>query len=71
MAHSVWFQKNKPLPHKRVASMPTEKPPYFHFVQVELLCRCLMPETFNDMVECEKCEDMFLHRDKKKVLQKR
>lgn len=52
------FQRKKmePFPHKKVASIPTDKATHFPFVQIELFCTCLMPETMDDMVECEECE---------------
>ena len=49
------FQKKKmePFPHKKVASIQTENAPFFPYVTLELFCTCHMPETYDDMVECE------------------
>ena len=48
----------EPFPHKKVKSIPKEYLGDFHFfcTQLELFCYCMMPETFDDMVECEECE---------------
>ena len=55
------FQKKKlePFPHKKVTSIPTENAPFFPYVTLELFCTCHMPETYNDMVECEERGEWF------------
>ena len=48
----------EPFPHKKVESIPKEYTGIRHFfiTQLELYCYCMMPETYDDMVECEECE---------------
>ena len=49
------FQKKmEPFPHK-VTSILTENASFFSYVILELYCVCHMPETYDDMVECEGC----------------
>ena len=45
----------EPFPHKKVESIPKEYPGIRHFfcTQLELYYYCMMPETYDDMVECE------------------
>ena len=31
---------------------------YFSHMEIELFCTCQMPETCDDMVECDTCDDM-------------
>ena len=49
----------KPFPHKKVASFQTEIAHFFPYVTLELFCTCHMPETYDDMVECEECGEWF------------
>ena len=32
---------------------------YFPHMEVELFCTCQMPETYDDMVECDTCGDWY------------
>ena len=32
---------------------------YFPYIQINIYCSCKMPETYDDMVECENCEEWF------------
>ena len=43
------------IPHKKVESIPKEYAGIRHFfcTQLELYCYCMMPETYDDTVECE------------------
>ena len=54
------FQEKKmePFPHK-VASIQTENAPFFPYATLDLFCTCHMPETYDDMVECEECGEWF------------
>ena len=54
----------KCLTDRRLLPFPTlEKcgfrPKHFPYREIEVYCICLMPETYDDMVECEECEQWF------------
>ena len=49
----------EPFPHKKAASIQNENAPFFPYITLELFCTCYMPETYDDMVECEECGEWF------------
>ena len=50
------------FPYKKVQAIPIEctarrtSGPSVPFFQLELFCKYLMPETYDDMVACDECE---------------
>ena len=44
------FPQTKPGPHYQS---------YFPLMEIELFCLCLIPETYDDMVECESCGEWY------------
>jgi len=34
---------------------------HFPYQEVEVFCNCLMPETYGDMIQCNKCEEWSLN----------
>lgn len=57
--HSCFRKKKlEPFPHKKVDMVPKQHS-YLPFYQLELFCSCLMPETYDDMVACDDCEEWY------------
>ena len=54
-------KKLEPFPHRAVSTLPIHLSigPIFSYKQIELFCTCLMPETFDDMVACDQCEQWY------------
>jgi len=58
--HSCFRKKKlEPFPHKKVDIVPQQHISYLPFYQIELFCSCLMPESYDNMVACDECEDWY------------
>ena len=55
------FQKKEMQPFPLTRAAPRSQS-YFPFREIELFCSCQMPETYGDMIECDKCGDWY-HMD--------
>ena len=53
------FKKKKltSFPHTILAKQ--RKQDAFPYHEIEVFCDCIMPEVYDDMVQCEECEDWF------------
>ena len=57
LVHCFKKKRLEPFPHTTL-----EKPhgqTFFPYIQIELYCDCDMPEVYDDMIQCDKCELWF------------
>ena len=52
------FQKKEMLPFPQTIAGPHHRT-YFPGYAIEVYCSCRMPETYDDMVECDTCGDWY------------
>jgi len=50
-------QQLTPFPHTILAKRRNQDA--FPYHEIEVFCDCNMPEVYNDMVQCEECEEWF------------
>ena len=58
--HLVQCFKKKhlePFPHATLEKPYTQS--FFPYIEIELYCECNMPEVYDDMIQCDKCEEWF------------
>ena len=53
------FKKKRlePFPHTRLEKPYTQS--FFPYIEIELYCECNMPEVYDDMIQCDECEEWF------------
>ena len=51
------FQKKQMMPFPQSKNGNHNR--YFPGREIELFCSCQMPETYDDMIECDTCEDWY------------
>jgi len=51
------FQKKEMMPFPQ--SKKGDHNNYFPGREIELFCSCQMPETYDDMIQCDTCEDWY------------
>ena len=52
------FQRKTMMPFPQTKAGPRYQT-YFPHMEIELFCTCQMPETYDDMVECDTCGDWY------------
>ena len=58
-AHLLQCFRKKELVRFPTVKMCGGRSNHFPYREIELFCTCLMPETYGDMVQCDKCEQWY------------
>ena len=56
---SMCFESKKfsTFPHSKCVSL--QQPQHIHYINIEVSCKCQRPDSYQDMIECDKCDKWY------------